>query len=72
MAEISKCGMPLQLRLLRSVFEEVRVSLSRYETGARAHVAAKILEAATTGEKRPDRLKQIGREALSKAPLMWR
>jgi len=58
--------------LLRSILDEVCVSLSRYETGARTHVASKILEAASTGEKTPDRLKRIGREALSKAPTMCR
>ncbi|WP_247332874.1 MULTISPECIES: hypothetical protein [unclassified Bradyrhizobium] len=51
--------------LLRSVLDEVCASLPRDETGARAHVAAKILEAANTGEKARERLKHIAREALS-------
>ncbi|WP_247800644.1 hypothetical protein [Bradyrhizobium sp. 191] len=58
--------------LLRSVLDEVCVSLSRYETGARVDVASKILEAASRGETRPERLKQIGREALSKAAITAR
>ena len=33
--------------LLRAVLDEVCENVSRYETGARAHVASKILEAAT-------------------------
>ncbi|MCP3396956.1 hypothetical protein [Bradyrhizobium sp. CCGB20] len=58
--------------LLRAVLEEVCASISRYETGVRAHVAAKLLEAAIRGETMPDRLKQIGLEALRDAPTMWR
>ncbi|MGY8639164.1 hypothetical protein RAD15_42560 [Bradyrhizobium sp. 14AA] len=58
--------------LLRVVLNDVCKNLSRYDTGARTDAASKILEAATTGEIRPDRLKQIGRDALSKAPVMWR
>ena len=58
--------------LLRAVLDEVCENVSRGETGARAHVASKILEAATKGDTSPDRLKQIGRQALSQAPTMWR
>jgi len=58
--------------LLRVVLDDVCKNLSRYDTGARTHVASAILEAATIGETSPDRLKQIGREALSRPPIMWR
>ncbi|OSI73794.1 hypothetical protein BSZ21_06265 [Bradyrhizobium canariense] len=58
--------------LLRAILEEVCESLSPYDTGARTYVASKILEAAIRGETMPDRLKQIGREALSERPTMWR
>ncbi|WP_439360454.1 hypothetical protein [Bradyrhizobium sp. DASA03007] len=58
--------------LLRAIFDEVCQSLSPYDTGARAHVASRILEAATRGETEPEILKKIGREALSQAPTMWR
>ncbi|MCA1396126.1 hypothetical protein [Bradyrhizobium sp. BRP56] len=58
--------------LLRAVLDEVCESVSDRETGARAHVASKILEAATRGEISPEGLKQIGRDALSHAPTMWR
>ena len=58
--------------LLRAVLDEVCENVSRHETGARTHVASKILEAATNGDTAPDRLKEVGREALSDAPTMWR
>jgi hypothetical protein len=55
--------------LLRSVLDEVCENISRYETGARTHVASTILEAARKGVRSPDGLREIGREALTKAPL---
>lgn len=58
--------------LLRAVLDEVCESVSRYETGARTHVASKILEAAIRGDTRLDRLKEVGRAALSEAPGMMR
>ena len=58
--------------LLRAVLDDVCENVSRYETGARTHVASKILEAATNGDTTPDRLKEVGREALSGVPTMWR
>jgi hypothetical protein len=58
--------------LLRTILDEVCASVSHSETGARTHVASKILEAANRGETSPEGLKQIGREALSQAPSMWR
>lgn len=58
--------------LLRAVLDEVCENVSRQETGARTHVASKILEAATRRDSSPDRLKEVGREALSSAPTMWR
>jgi hypothetical protein len=58
--------------LLRAVMDEVCESVSAQETGARTHVASKILEAATHGEISPEGLRQVGREALSIAPTMWR
>ncbi|MCP3395502.1 hypothetical protein NLM27_43215 [Bradyrhizobium sp. CCGB12] len=58
--------------LLRAVFDEVCESISCHEVGARTHVASTILEAANRGEVSPDGLRQIGREALSHVPTMWR
>jgi hypothetical protein len=58
--------------LLRAVLDEVCENISQYETGARAHVASKILEAATNGERCVDVLKRVGRIALDSAPSMWR
>jgi len=57
--------------LLRAVLDEVCENVSRYESGARAHVAAKLLEAARTGERSVDDLRRIGRSALSGVPSMW-
>jgi hypothetical protein len=58
--------------LLRAVLNEVCENVSKYENGARAHVASKILEAATRGETSVEDLKRIGRSALCAAPTMWR
>jgi len=58
--------------LLRAVLDEVCESVSQREIGARTHVATKILEAATRGETSPEGLRQVGRDALSHAPTMWR
>jgi len=63
---------PATTALLRAVLDEVCESVSRTETGARTHVASKILEAASRGETSTDHLKQVGRQALSQAPTMWR
>jgi hypothetical protein len=57
--------------LLRAV-DEVCEHVSRYETGARAHVASKLLGAATNGERSVDDLKRVGQKALGTAPSMWR
>jgi len=58
--------------LLRAVLNEVCESVSKRETGARTHVASKILETATRGVVSPDGLRRVGRDALSHAPTMWR
>ena len=57
--------------LLRAVLEEVCERVSRSETGARTHVASKILEAANSGEVSLEGLREVGREALSRAPMTW-
>ncbi|WP_247547455.1 hypothetical protein [Bradyrhizobium sp. 177] len=58
--------------LLRAVLEEVCDSLPRSETGTRAHVASKILEAANKGEITAERFRQVAMQALRSAPTMWR
>lgn len=58
--------------LLRAILDEVCQTVSHREIGTRTHVAAKILEAATKGEKSPEGLRRIGHDALSRAPTMWR
>lgn len=57
--------------LLRAVLDEVCENVSRHETGARAHVASKLLDAARMGERSVDDLRRIGRSALSGVPSMW-
>lgn len=56
---------------LRRILDEVCKDLSRHETGIRAHVASKILEAASRGETSVEVLRQVGQTALSSAPSMW-
>jgi hypothetical protein len=63
---------PETTALLRVVFDEVCESLSHGEIGARTLVASKILEAATNGEVSPEGPRQVSRDALSRAPTMWR
>ncbi|RQH09497.1 hypothetical protein [Bradyrhizobium sp. RP6] len=58
--------------LLRAVLDEVCEDISRWETGARTHVASRILEAAAKGDIAAESLKRVGREALHDAPTMWR
>lgn len=58
--------------LLRAVLEEVCDNLPRSETGTRAHVASKILEAANQGEITAERLRQVAMQALRSTPTMWR
>lgn len=57
--------------LLRAVLDEVCESVSHREIGARTHVAS-ILHAATNREVSPEELRQVGRDALSHSPTMWR
>ena len=52
---------------LRAILDDVCRNVSCHETGVRAHVATKILEAAASGEISVESLTQIGREALSVA-----
>lgn len=58
--------------LLRAVLDNVCRDLSRYETGTRTHVAAKILESARLGEATAENLRQVSRKALGETPTMWR
>ncbi|WP_370157809.1 hypothetical protein [Bradyrhizobium yuanmingense] len=58
------------IALLRAVLDQVCESVLGGQIGARTHVASKILE--TGGEVSRERLRQIGRDALSHAPTMWR
>ncbi|WP_439402783.1 hypothetical protein ACNJYA_10460 [Bradyrhizobium sp. DASA03068] len=60
------------IALLRAVLDEMCESILGRQIGARTHVASKILEAATRGEVSRERLRSMGRDALSQAPKMWR
>ena len=64
--KIAGYKMPKAVHFLKSA------DLPRSETGTRAHVASKILDAAKRGEITADRLRQVGIEALRSAPTMWR
>lgn len=55
--------------LLRAVLEEICQDIPVSETGARTHVASKILEAAAQGQLSTDALKAAGRRALD-SPTM--
>lgn len=57
--------------LLRAVLDEVCENVLRSETGARVHVASKILEAATNGERSVDDLRRVGQKALASVPRFW-
>lgn len=50
--------------LLRAVLEEICQDIPVSETGARTHVASKILEAAAQGQLSTDALRAVGRRAL--------
>ncbi len=57
--------------LLRAVLDEVCENLPKNETGMRAHVAVKILEAAKRDDASVEVLKTVGRRALFEIPSMW-
>lgn len=57
--------------LLRAVLDEVCENLPKNETGMRAHVAVKILEAAKRADASAEVLKSVGRRALLEIPSMW-
>lgn len=60
------------LARMRRVVDEICEYVSRYDTGGRTNVASKVLGATTGGETSTDCVRQVRREALSKAPTMWR
>jgi len=57
--------------LLRAILEEVCQNIPVSETGARTHVASKLLETASRGQLSSDALRAAGRNAL-KPSAMWR
>ncbi|MDA9476885.1 hypothetical protein XI03_20825 [Bradyrhizobium sp. CCBAU 65884] len=61
---------PATTALVRAVLGEICGHIATQNTGARAHVASKVLEAASGGYASHERLRQIGREALTEPPTM--
>lgn len=57
--------------LLRAVCEEVCENIPVNETGARTHVASKLLEVTAQGHFSKDALRAAGRKALNPS-TMWR
>lgn len=58
--------------LLRAIHNDVCEKLSQYETRARTHVAYKLLESASSGERSVAGLTKVGRDALRHAALAGR
>lgn len=58
--------------LFRAILDEVCEIVSARGTGTRTRIASEIPKAATRGEASPEGLRQVGGEALSGAPTMWR
>jgi hypothetical protein len=54
--------------LLRAVLDEVCEQVGRHENGTRAHVATKLLQAASEGGRTVEELRETGRQALRTAP----
>nr|WP_027533618.1 hypothetical protein [Bradyrhizobium sp. WSM3983] len=57
------------IALLRAVLEEICEGIPVSETGARTHVASKILEAAAQEQLSTDALKMAGRRALNPSTM---
>jgi hypothetical protein len=57
--------------MLRAILEEVCEHVDQYQNSTRAYVAAQILAAAGR-DVTIESIRMAGREALRKAPMMWR
>jgi hypothetical protein len=58
--------------LLRAIHKEVCENVSQYETHTRTHVASKILESASSGERSIADLRKAGNDALRYAVMTRR
>ncbi len=58
--------------LLQAIHKEVCEKVSQYETRTRTHVASRILESASSGERSIAGLRKAGNEALRFAIMMRR
>lgn len=62
---------PATTALLRAILDEVCEGLPRSETGLRAHVASKMLDAAGNGIITADGLRQVAMQSLRKDVEPW-
>ncbi len=58
--------------MLRAIHSDVCEKLSQYETRTRTHVASKLLESASSGERSVAGLTKVGCDALRHAVLAGR
>jgi hypothetical protein len=58
--------------LLRTIHNDVCEKVSQYETRTRTHVASKLLESASSGERSIAGLTKVGCDALRHAVLLGR
>ena len=58
--------------LLRAVLDEICADLAPSEMAMRERVAAKLSDLVRSGYRSREDLKREGRDALSRAPTMWR
>ncbi|MGV7213684.1 hypothetical protein [Bradyrhizobium sp. UFLA05-112] len=58
--------------LLRAVLAEICAGIPASETAARERVAATVIEMIRMGCCSADELSRAGRDALNRAPTMWR
>lgn len=64
---------PNTARLLRSILDELCASIPPSDVSTKTNVASKLLEAVSDGRSPSiDNLKAAGKEALPRAPTMWR
>lgn len=58
--------------LLRAVLDEVCADVAPSEMAARERVAVRLIDLVRSGRCSIDELKRAGRDALIRAPTMWR
>lgn len=58
--------------LLRAVLDEVCADVAPSEMAARERVAVRLIDLVRSGRRSVGELKRAGRDALIRAPTMWR